>query len=82
MCDLSIYQGHTSSVTSIGFQRDVRFLYSGSEDGVFTAPCNCLTRYLYHDEIDYHFASLIPRELISIWFVLLYTNLNRYCQII
>jgi len=26
-------EGHTSSVTSIGFQRDVRFLYSGSEDG-------------------------------------------------
>jgi target of rapamycin complex subunit LST8 len=25
--------GHTSSVTSIGFQRDGRFLYSGSEDG-------------------------------------------------
>ena len=26
-------EGHTSSVTSIGFQRDVRYLYSGSEDG-------------------------------------------------
>jgi len=26
-------EGHTSSVTSLGFQRDVRYLYSGSEDG-------------------------------------------------
>lgn len=26
-------EGHTSSVTSIGFQRDGRYLYSGSEDG-------------------------------------------------
>jgi G protein beta subunit-like protein len=25
--------GHRAAVTSIGFQRDVRFLYSGSEDG-------------------------------------------------
>jgi G protein beta subunit-like protein len=26
-------EGHTSSVTSLGFQRDGRYLYSGSEDG-------------------------------------------------
>jgi G protein beta subunit-like protein len=26
-------EGHTSNVTSIGFQKDGRFLYSGSEDG-------------------------------------------------
>ena len=26
-------EGHTSNVNSIGFQRDGRFLYSGSEDG-------------------------------------------------
>jgi G protein beta subunit-like protein len=26
-------EGHTASVTSIGFQRDVRYLFSGSEDG-------------------------------------------------
>lgn len=26
-------EGHTSSVTSIGFQKDVQYLYSGSEDG-------------------------------------------------
>lgn len=28
-----ILEGHTSSVTSIGFQKDVEILYSGSEDG-------------------------------------------------
>lgn len=27
--------GHTASVTSLGFQRDGRYLYSGSEDGTF-----------------------------------------------
>ena len=27
-------EGHTSSVTSLGFQRDGRYLYSGSEDGM------------------------------------------------
>ncbi|KAI2499441.1 hypothetical protein MHU86_15025 [Fragilaria crotonensis] len=26
-------EGHTASVTSIGFQRDGRYMYSGSEDG-------------------------------------------------
>jgi G protein beta subunit-like protein len=26
-------EGHTAAVTSLGFQRDVRYLYSGSEDG-------------------------------------------------
>jgi len=30
--------GHRAAVTSIGFQRDVRFLYSSSEDGSFN-PC-------------------------------------------
>jgi len=28
-----ILEGHTSSVTSLGFQKDVEYLYSGSEDG-------------------------------------------------
>ena len=28
--------GHTASVTSIGFHREVRYLYSGSEDGMIT----------------------------------------------
>lgn len=28
-----VLAGHTASVTSIGFQREVRYLYSGSEDG-------------------------------------------------
>lgn len=27
-------EGHTDSVTSLGFQRDGRYLYSGSEDGM------------------------------------------------
>ena len=26
-------EGHAGSVTSLGFQRDGRYLYSGSEDG-------------------------------------------------
>jgi len=30
---LVTYEGHTSNVTSIGYQRDGRWLYSGSEDG-------------------------------------------------
>ncbi len=28
-----VLEGHTAAVTSIGFQREVRYLYSGSEDG-------------------------------------------------
>lgn len=27
------YDGHTSNVTSVGFQKDLKWLYSGSEDG-------------------------------------------------
>ena len=28
-----VLEGHTASVTSLGFQRDGRYLFSGSEDG-------------------------------------------------
>ena len=30
-------EGHSASVTSLGFHRDGRFLYSGSEDGTKTS---------------------------------------------
>lgn len=32
-------EGHTAAVTSLGFQRDGRYLYSGSEDGTYFAFC-------------------------------------------
>lgn len=30
---LMTYEGHTGNVTSLGFQRDGRWMYSGSDDG-------------------------------------------------
>ena len=35
-------EGHTGSVTSLGFQREGRFLYSGSEDGETSQIYSCL----------------------------------------
>ncbi len=28
-----VYDGHTNNVTSVGFQRDLKWIFSGSEDG-------------------------------------------------
>lgn len=30
---LSTFEGHTNNVTAVGFERDGRWMYSGSEDG-------------------------------------------------
>lgn len=34
-------EGHTGNVTAIGFQRDGRYLYSGSEDGTIKSKSKC-----------------------------------------
>jgi hypothetical protein len=34
------YDGHTSNVTSVGFQKDGKWMYSGSEDGTGEAGCH------------------------------------------
>lgn len=40
------YEGHTSNVTSIGFQQDQKWLYTGSEDG--TGEYVLFAYYSYH----------------------------------
>lgn len=41
------YDGHTTNVTDIGFQKDSKWMFTGSEDGSIKVPtvlwCTCLT---------------------------------------
>jgi G protein beta subunit-like protein len=33
LCQVTSFDGHTSNVTSVGFQKDCKWMYTGSEDG-------------------------------------------------
>jgi target of rapamycin complex subunit LST8 len=48
------YDGHTTNVTDIGFQKDSKWMFTGSEDGsikVKEKPRNCYLNLLYEQSV-------------------------------
>jgi len=60
------FEGHTSNVTSLGFQKDARWIYSGSEDGtirIFDARAGAVQRtYETKNKIGVNSVALHPNQ--------------------
>ena len=60
------YERHTSNVTSVGFQKDRKWLYSGSEDGtvrIWDPRANVSTTRTYDTTVAVNTVAISPNEM-------------------